>query len=32
VPHVFQTFYAVLDEAAAALDRSGQFTSAHLSG
>jgi monoterpene epsilon-lactone hydrolase len=32
VPHVFQTFYPVLDEAAAALDRAGQFLSAHLAG
>jgi len=30
VPHVFQTFYPVLDEAVAALDRAGQFLSAHL--
>jgi epsilon-lactone hydrolase len=30
VPHVFQTFYAILDEAAAALDRAGEFLSAHL--
>jgi acetyl esterase/lipase len=30
VPHVFQTFYPVLDEAAAALDRAGQLLSAHL--
>jgi monoterpene epsilon-lactone hydrolase len=30
VPHVFQTFSPVLDEAAAALDRAGQFLSAHL--
>jgi monoterpene epsilon-lactone hydrolase len=30
VPHVFQTFYPMLDEAAAALDRAGQFLSAHL--
>jgi acetyl esterase/lipase len=30
VPHVFQTFYRVLDEAAAALDRAGQLLSAHL--
>jgi acetyl esterase/lipase len=30
VPHVFQSFYAILDEAAAALDRAGQFLSAHL--
>jgi acetyl esterase/lipase len=32
VPHVFQTFYAILDEAAAALDRAGQFLTAHLAG
>jgi epsilon-lactone hydrolase len=32
VPHVFQTFYPVLDEAAAALDRAGQFLTAHLAG
>jgi acetyl esterase/lipase len=30
VPHVFQTFYPILDEATAALDRAGQFLSAHL--
>lgn len=30
VPHVFQTFYPLLDEAVAALDRAGQFLSAHL--
>ena len=30
VPHVFQTFHPILDEAAAALDRAGQFLSAHL--
>jgi epsilon-lactone hydrolase len=30
VPHVFQAFYAILDEAAAALDRAGQLLSAHL--
>jgi acetyl esterase/lipase len=30
VPHVFQTFYAILDEAAAALDRAGKFLSAQL--
>ena len=30
VPHVFQTFYPILDEAAAALGRAGQFLSAHL--
>jgi epsilon-lactone hydrolase len=32
VPHVFQTFYPVLDAAVAALDRAGQFLSAHLAG
>jgi acetyl esterase/lipase len=31
VPHVFQAYHAILDEAAAALDRAGQFLSAHLS-
>jgi monoterpene epsilon-lactone hydrolase len=30
VPHVFQTFYPILDEGAAALDRAGQFLAAHL--
>jgi epsilon-lactone hydrolase len=30
VPHVFQTFYPILEEGAAALDRAGQFLSAHL--
>ncbi len=30
VPHVFQAYYRILDEAAAALDRAGQFLSAHL--
>ena len=30
VPHVFQTFHPILDEAAAALDRVGQLLSAHL--
>jgi len=30
VPHVFQAYYPILDEAAAALDRAGQFLSAHL--
>jgi epsilon-lactone hydrolase len=30
VPHVFQAYYAVLDEAAAALDRAGQLLSAQL--
>jgi acetyl esterase/lipase len=32
VPHVFQAYYAMLDEGAAALDRAGQFLSAHLAG
>ena len=32
VPHVFQSFYAMLDEGASALDRAGQFLSAHLAG
>jgi monoterpene epsilon-lactone hydrolase len=32
VPHVFQTFYPVLDEAVAALDRAGIFLSSHLAG
>jgi monoterpene epsilon-lactone hydrolase len=32
VPHVFQAFYPILDEAAAALDRAGQLLSAHLAG
>ena len=30
VPHVFQAYYPILDVAVAALDRSGQFLSAHL--
>jgi acetyl esterase/lipase len=30
VPHVFEAYYAILDEAAAALDRGGQLVSAHL--
>jgi epsilon-lactone hydrolase len=30
VPHVFQAYYPMLDEAATALDRAGQFLSAHL--
>jgi monoterpene epsilon-lactone hydrolase len=30
VPHVFQTFYPMIDEATAALDRAGQLLSAHL--
>jgi epsilon-lactone hydrolase len=32
VPHVFQNFYPILDEASAALDRAGQLLSAHLAG
>jgi epsilon-lactone hydrolase len=32
VPHVFQAFYGLLDEAAAALDRAGQLLLAHLAG
>jgi quinol monooxygenase YgiN len=32
VPHVFQTFYPILDEAAEALDRAGLLLSAHLTG
>jgi acetyl esterase/lipase len=31
VPHVFQAYYAILDEAAAALDRAGELLSAYLS-
>ena len=30
VPHVFQAYYPILDEATAALDRAGQLLSAHL--
>src|ERR1700727_22046 len=30
VPHVFQAYFQMLDEAGAALDRAGQFLSAHL--
>src|SRR4051794_16753666 len=30
VPHVFQAYHAILDEAAAPLDRAGQFLSVHL--
>jgi len=30
VPHVFQAYHSILDEAAAALDRAGQLLSAHL--
>jgi monoterpene epsilon-lactone hydrolase len=32
VPHVFQAYYPILDEAAAALDRAGQLLTAHLTG
>ena len=32
VPHVFQAYYAILDEAVAALDRAGLLLSAHLAG
>ena len=32
VPHVFQAYSALLDEAPAALDRAGQLLSAHLAG
>ena len=32
VPHVFQAYYPILDEAAAALERAGQLLSAHLAG
>ena len=32
VPHVFQAYYPILDEAAAALDRAGLFLTAHLAG
>jgi monoterpene epsilon-lactone hydrolase len=32
VPHVFQAYYPILDEAGAGLDRAGQFLSAHLTG
>src|SRR4051794_22461917 len=32
VPHVFQAYYPILDEAAAPLDRAGQLLSAHLAG
>ena len=30
MPHVFQAYHAILDEAVAPLDRAGQFLSAHL--
>jgi acetyl esterase/lipase len=32
VPHVFQAYYPILDEATAALNRAGQLLSAHLAG
>jgi monoterpene epsilon-lactone hydrolase len=32
VPHVFQAYHPILDEATAALDRAGTFLSAHLGG
>jgi epsilon-lactone hydrolase len=32
VPHVFQAYYAMLDEAGDALDRAGRLLSAHLAG
>jgi epsilon-lactone hydrolase len=32
VPHVFQSYHSILDEAATALDRAGQLLSAHLAG
>jgi len=32
VPHVFQAYYPILDEAAAALDRAGQFLAGQLAG
>jgi monoterpene epsilon-lactone hydrolase len=32
VPHVFQAYYPILDEATVALDRAGQLLSAHLAG
>jgi epsilon-lactone hydrolase len=32
VPHVFQAYHAILDEAVVALDRAGQLLSAHLTG
>jgi len=32
VPHVFQAYHALLDEASAALDRAGQLLSTHLDG
>ena len=32
VPHVFQAYHPILNEAVVALDRAGQFLSAHLTG
>jgi epsilon-lactone hydrolase len=32
VPHVFQPYHPILDEAAVALDRAEQLLSAHLAG
>ncbi len=32
VPHVFQAYHPILDEASAALDRAGQLVLAHLDG
>jgi monoterpene epsilon-lactone hydrolase len=32
VPHVFQAYHPILDEARGALDRAGQFLSGHLAG
>jgi acetyl esterase/lipase len=32
VPHVFQAYHPILDEASAALDRAGQLLSGHLAG
>ncbi len=32
VPHVFQAYHPILEEAAEALDRAGRFLSAHLAG
>jgi acetyl esterase/lipase len=32
VPHVFQAYYPIVDEAAAALDRAGRFLATHLAG
>jgi len=32
VPHVFQAYYSILDEGAAALDRAGGLLSVYLAG